>query len=176
MWTTLLLFRWRMWGCPTSKHCVWIVFEPLARWGGACPKHSSSIVVVQVTRVGLSNLQTLRLNSFCASSTMEWRVPQTLLEHSIDDRFFFFSLSPPWIFHQFLQKSRPTPIIYFSFISSPCHFNYYFFILNCPWHYIFFFNFTLYHFLNYKQFITLQMFFQFHSLWFLLLQIQLSFS
>jgi len=100
-------------GCPTSKHCVWIVFAPLTQWGGACPKHSSSIVSTTV--------------------------------------FFSLSLSPPWIFHQFLQKSRPTPTIYFSFIFSPCHFDYYFFILNCPWHYNFFFYFTLYHLLNYNN-------------------------
>ena len=48
MLTTLLLFEWRVWGCPTSKHCVWIVFTPLTQWGGACPKHSLSIVSTTV--------------------------------------------------------------------------------------------------------------------------------
>jgi len=138
MWTILLLFKRRVWGCPTSKHCVWIVFAPLARWGGACPKHSSSIVSTTVSFFSLS----LHLGFFISS---------------------FKNLDQPlqFIFHSYLVHVILITVFLFWIVHDIT---------------IFFFNFTLHHFLNYKQFITLQMFFQFHSLWFLLFQIQLSFS
>ena len=134
-------------------------------------------LVVQATRVGLSNLQTLRLNSFCASSTMGWRVPQTLLEHSVDNRFFFFSLSLHlgFFISSFKNLDQPLQFIFHSYLVHVILITVFLFWIVHDIT-IFFFNFTLHHFLNYKQFITLQMFFQFHSLWFLLFQIQLSFS